>query len=135
MTEEYARILGEFHDPILRDALSIDEDYQVLFTGSALDELLVLMTLPKSLGKGSTTRVSLSGDLDFAPEASAKRAIKVLRTMITRRDKLREQGYQKYENGFELFPQGEGASFLYEIPTESEDGLRKIIRDFGPGLW
>ena len=135
MIKKYTQILGEFHDPLSNNALSIDNDYQVVFTGSALDELLVLMTLPETLGDGSTTRVSVSGDLDLGPEARAQEVIGVLRTMIERRDKLRGQGYQKYERGFELFPQDEGASFLYEIPTESEEGLRKVIREFGPGLW
>jgi len=139
MIEEYTRILGEFHDPVLDETLSIDSDRQVLFSDryDPNKRLLVMMTLPETFEAGSLTHLSINGDIDFSPEDMAGNllVVGVLRRLIQRRDELRQIGYQRYEGDFKVSPQGEILSLEYEIPIESEDGLRKIIRDFGPGLW
>lgn len=103
--------------------------FQLVDTGAS--HLLVLedygleIELPGQLKKGSISQANLMVPLRDAP--SPEFMIGILTYFITSRGILRERGYAQREK-FQWYD--DGAEIVYQIPTESEKDLAKIIRDF-----
>ena len=103
--------------------------FQLDDTGSSymlvLEDCGLGIELPGQLKKGSISQVNLVASLIDAK--SPELMIGILTDLVTARGILRERGYAQREE-FQWYD--DGAEIVYQIPTESERDLAKIIRDF-----
>ena len=80
--------------------------------------------LPSELEKGAATSVHMMASI--ATVKSPEEGIRGLRLLMVQRDCLRQRGYQHYERFAEY---GDGVEYIYDIPTESQDDLAKMLSD------
>lgn len=80
--------------------------------------------LPDVLGKGKVSHVNIMAPLSEAQ--SPEEMIDSMQHLVRIRDQLRVKGYQPGET-FTWYD--DGAELVYEVPTESEFDLERLIRD------
>lgn len=82
--------------------------------------------LPSALVQGATTHVNMMACLYEVQ--TPEEVIECMQSIIQQRDYLRERGYQSSER-FEVYD--DGVEYVYDIPTESQDDLVRILIDLG----
>ena len=122
---EYQRMRRLYEERVAR----ITDNFTIEDTGLSYmlnhRRLPLTIVLPTALERGATSHVNMMAPL--SGEESPESMVSVLRELTGRRDLLRQRGYQQFER-FERYD--DGAEMVYDLPTESEDDLTRIVRDF-----